>query len=359
MQAKSNVGQTKKYDGVKNAVKANTTPEEARITQDEVSNAFRSFGFPINERGHDDIMYWTTKGKSELPNLINDLHKRRMDINNKEDDDRKDEDNRQKLSRKSEDDKKKYEDDLLNEQTKSKATLPRLSDEDINALFDEYGLPSPDSEWARSHLPNDPKKIRSILEMQRKTTDDMLKKHSKNSVNAIPETPKMGAPMPAGGGMGGYYGRGGPAPMPQDPMGMQGGMTQGDEPVTPFFIGDTALIRITNPNNPNSGTLWLVDKKKKVLRPILSERALEEAFEDPEEAKASITTVSAQALGPGGPLEGFTPLESNKGMRDDGSMDDIEFSPAQLQRRYGKQEDPEGENKAVSMLDGLFGNLNK
>jgi len=64
MQAKSNVGQTKKYDGVKNAVRANITPEEPKITQDEVSNAFRSFRFPINERGHDDIMYWTTNNSS-------------------------------------------------------------------------------------------------------------------------------------------------------------------------------------------------------------------------------------------------------------------------------------------------------
>jgi hypothetical protein len=335
MQNKSNSGQTKKYSGIVNSVKKDQTPEEPRITQEQVIAAFKSFGFEPNERNHNDIGYWTTKGQSEGVKLMEELHKRRMEINQKEDDD------------------KKKDEDLKNQQDESKRTLPRLSDEDIAALFDEYGLPTPDPEWARTHLPNDPKKIRSILEMQRKMADDMLKKHSKNSVNSIPETPKMQAggmstpttaPMPMGG-MGG-------------PLNAQAGMTGFDEPVTPFFVGENALVKITNPNNPNSGTLWLVDSKKKVLRPILSEKALENAFEDPQEAMNSIITLSSKALGPGGPLEGFTPLKADKAMNDDGSMEDIEFSEAQLQNRYGKPSDQVSENKALSMLDGMMNNLN-
>jgi len=138
---------------------------------------------------------------------------------------------------------------------------------------------------------------------------------------------------------------------------MQGGMTQGESPTTPFFIGDNAVIRITNPNNPNASTIWLVDAKKKVLRPFMSEEAFQNAFDNPEEAKKAIVTVSSKEFGPGGALEGFKPLQEGKGVKNDGSMDNIEFSPSQLQQRYGKKEDPTAENKALSIVDGLFGKL--
>jgi hypothetical protein len=204
-------------------------------------------------------------------------------------------------------------------------------------------------------MPNDPKKIRGLLEMQRKTADSMLKKHSKNIVNSAPEVPKtQGAPagMPMQGAP--MRGMGGPSPID-----MQGSMVPGTEPTTPFFIGDHSIVRITNPTNPNASTTWLVDAKKKVLRPFLSEQAFQNAFENPEEAEKAVITISTKELGPGGALDGFKPLQGTQGINDDGSMDEIDFSPAQIQNRYGKQSDPAAENKALSMLDGVFGGLSQ
>ena len=344
MESKSTIGKTNKYSNVVSSVKgAQTQSEEPKITKEEVIQAFQSFGFQPNERNHDDITYWTTKGQSEKSKMIDELHNRRMEINKKEDDEAKE------LEQKRRDNESKE-----NQNKEMKSTLPRLSDEDINALFDEYGLPAPDPEWARAHLPNDPKKIRSILELQRKTADDMLKKHAKNSINSMPEIPKAqnmpiqqtGAPMMGIGG-----------PTQGSPLGMQGDLSGGDQPQTPFFIGDHAVVRITNQTNPNNSTIWLVDVKKKVLRPFMSEKAFENAFEDPEEAQKSVITISTKELGPGGVLDGFKPLQSTQGVNDDGSMDPIEFSPAQLQKRYGKQSDPIAENKSLSMLDGVFGTM--
>jgi len=349
MQTKSALGKTNKYSGVVKSVKSAQAPEEPRITPEQVIAAFKSFGFVPNERNHNDIAYWTMKGQSEGQQLIEELHKRRMEINRQEDEEKKSQQERQKASQKAEDDKKRAEEDLLHQQHLGKKAMPRLSDEDLNALFDEYGLPAPDHEWARNHLPNDPKKIRSILEMQRKTADDMMKKHSKNTVNAIPGTPKMGAaaaPMPAGGGMGG-----------PTPMGMQGGMADGSTAVTPFFVGESAVVKITNPNNPQSSTLWLVNPKRKILQPFISEEAFKNAFEDPAEAEKSIITLSSQALGPGGALEGFSPLQGEKGVNNDGSLGEVEFTPNELRNKYGKQDDPAGENKSLSMLDGIFGQI--
>lgn len=352
MASKSVQGKTSKYSNVVKGVKnSNTPPEEPRIRPEQVVAAFRSFGFVPNDRNHNDIGYWTTRGQSEGAKLMEELHKRRTEINQKEDENKKTQEDKQKSEQDFKDKQDQTNKELLHQQTVGKTAMPRLSDEDIKALFDEYGLPAPDPEWARNHLPNDPKKVRSILEMQRKAADDMLKKHSKNAINSIPEVPKPGsAPIPTGptqnGGMGG-------------PIAAQGGMTPDASPVTPFFVGDHALIKITNPQNPSSSTLWLADKTKKVLRPVGSDKDLENLFEDPEAARNSITTLSSQSLAPGGPLEGFTPLGQNKGVQPDGSLPNIEFSQGQIQKRYGQQSDPNAENKSLSVLDGLIGNLNK
>lgn len=353
MNSRSSLGKTSKYSGVVKNVQGAKPPEEPRITPEQVVAAFRSFGFEPNQRNHNDIAYWTLKGQSEGQKLIDELSKRRKDLNQEEDDNAKAEKDRNKAK---EDILRKHEEtkaSLLDRQNQDKITMPRLSDKDIEALFDEYGLPTPDPEWTRNHLPNDPKKIRSILEMQRKTADEMMKKHSKNAVNAIPETPKMGgAPMPAAPAP--MMGQGGPTP-----MGMSGDMGQGTDPETPFFIGDHSIVRITDPRNPNRGTTWLVDAKKKVLRPFASEQAFRNAFENPEDAEKAVTVVTTRDFAPGGPLHDFTPLQGTKGVKDDGSMDDIEFSPAELQNRYGQPENPEAENKAMNILDGVLGQVNQ
>ena len=344
MTPKSEPGKTNRFSGVVKSVKATQQPEEPRITADQVREAFASFNFPLNDRGHNDIAYWTTRGKSEYSKLIDELHKKRADIIKKEDDTKAEEEAKLKALQA-----------LKDKQNEAKYTMPRLSDQDIAALFDEYGPPAPDPEWARTHMPNDPKKIRSLLEMQRKMADDMLKKHSKNTVNAVPEVPKasaMSQGMPMQQSPAPMMGQGGPSP-----LGMQGDMAGGGEPNTPFFVGDHAVVRITNPTNPNAATIWLVDVKKKVLRPFMSEKAFENAFEDPQEAQKSVITISTKELGPGGALEGFTPLKGDQGVNDDGSMDDIPFTEGQLQNRYGKPQDDVAENKALTMLDGVFGKL--
>lgn len=351
MNPRSSLGKTSKYSGVVKNVQGNKPPEEPRITPEQVVAAFRSFGFTPNENNHNDIGYWTMKGQSEGQKLMEELHKRRVDLNKKEEDRKNQEDervrSREEMSRKADEAKQK----LVSQQSEAKAAMPRLSDNDIKDLFDEYGLPTPDPEWARNHMPNDPKKLRSLLEVQRKMADDMIKKHAKNAVNSVPEAPKMGA-TPTGAAPMPMMGQGGPSP-----MGIQGGMTQDAGPATPFFIGDHSIVKIVNPNNPNQSTTWLVDSKKKVLRPFESEDAFQNAFEDPTAAEKATITLTVKDLGPGGALEGFTPLQNDKAVKSDGSMDNIDFSEGDLQQRYGQSGDPAAESRSLSMLDGLFGKI--
>jgi hypothetical protein len=353
MNSRSSLGKTSKYSGVVKNVQGNKPPEEPRITQEQVVAAFKSFGFTPNERNHNDIGYWTMKGQSEGIKLMEELHKRRQDINKEEDDGKKAEAARNKAREDSLHKHEEVKQNILNKQTQDKIAMPRLSDEDIKALFDEYGLPTPDPEWARNHMPNDPKKVRSLLEVQRKMADDMIKKSAKNTVNALPETPKMAATPTGGAAPMPMMGQGGPSP-----MGIQGSMTPDTSPATPFFIGDHSIVKIVNPNNPNQSTTWLVDSKKKVLRPFESEEAFQNAFEDPTAAEKAVITLTSKDLGPGGVLDGFTPLQNDKAVKSDGSMDNIDFSEGEIQQRYGQTGDPAAESRSLAMLDGLFGKIN-
>ncbi len=306
-------GSTQKYSGIVKNVNKNKPqiPEEPTLSAQEIVDAFRSFGFEPNTNKMNDVGYWSTRPQSEKGKLMSDLKKKRETEN-----------------------KAKEESNPL------KDVKPRLSDTEINALFDEYGIPAPDPEWARNNLPNDVKSIRNILKIQRKAMDDAIKakQTQQSQAQAAPQQAHPQPSMPAG------------AQMPMMGMGGPGDM----EPSSPFFVGDNSIVRITNPNNPNAATLWLVDSKKKTLRPFMSEQAFQNAFEDPSAAEKSVMTLSTKDLGQGGALSGFKMLNSNYGVQDDGSMKDIEFSPSQLEKKYGKPSDENAENKGLSMLDGLL-----
>lgn len=126
---------------------------------------------------------------------------------------------------------------------------------------------------------------------------------------------------------------------------------------TPVFVGKSALVRLINGNDPSTATIWLVDSTNKTLRPFVSEDQFDSLFDNPEQAKKAVTTLPADELGPGGLLADFHVLDHQYGVQDDGSMKNVPFSPAQVQARYGKPINEEGETKAVSALDGLFSQI--
>src|ERR1035437_8577611 len=119
MAVKTIQNKTSKYSSLTKSVKDNT-PEEPRIRHEQVVAAFKSFGFEPNQRGMNDVGYWTTRPQSEGAKLMDELHKRRSDINAKEDDDKKTQDDRQKATQKAEDDKKTAHETLLNKQNVDK-----------------------------------------------------------------------------------------------------------------------------------------------------------------------------------------------------------------------------------------------
>ena len=325
MSPKAVLGKTKQYSGLAANVSKNTKPQEPTLTPQEIGNTFRSFGFQPNQTNN-DISYWSTQPVSAKNKLISELKKRRDDEN-------------------------------------SKKVAPRLNDKQIASLFDEYGLPTPDFNWVRGHLPNDPEKLRSVLEIQRNAMNDMLKAHTKNMTKSMAQTNTPQLPQsimnPMNNGMANMGGMGGPGiptsagtPDPNT-AGYTPGPSMGGSS-EPFFIGDSTIVKILNAMNPNASTLWLVDPKNKTMRPFMSEQAFDASFQDPEQAKRAITIVTPQDLGQGGVLSGFQMLNGQYGIQDDGSMQNIEFSPSQLAQKYGQQSNPGIENKSLSLLDGVL-----
>lgn len=125
----------------------------------------------------------------------------------------------------------------------------------------------------------------------------------------------------------------------------------------PIFIGKSALVRLHNENDPTTSTIWLVDSDNKTLRPFVSEDKFDQMFDNPTQAHNAVVTLPASELSPAGILGDFHVLNGEYGVKTDGSMKNVPYSPSQIQSRYGKPINEEGEDKAVTALDGLVSGL--
>jgi len=126
---------------------------------------------------------------------------------------------------------------------------------------------------------------------------------------------------------------------------------------TPIFAGKTALIRFVNPGDSNSSSIWLAERGPKVIRPFVSEEFFDSMFTNPQQAQKAVVTMSSDELGPEGLFKDFKVLDEEHAVQPDGSMKPVQFSPSQIQKRYGQPINPEAENSALSLLDGMLGQL--
>ena len=122
----------------------------------------------------------------------------------------------------------------------------------------------------------------------------------------------------------------------------------------PVFVGDTALIKIINKEGDPTGTIWLADNRRKTLRPFASEEFFGDLFDNPEQAIASITTVTADDLTDDGLFGDFDVLDAKYGVHQSGEMKPVQFSKHTLNQRYGKPYNENAVNNAVRQLDGML-----
>lgn len=126
---------------------------------------------------------------------------------------------------------------------------------------------------------------------------------------------------------------------------------------TPIFLSKSALVRLVNESDPNTSSLWLIDVPKKILRPFMDESQFDVMFDNPEEARKAVVTLSSNELADGGILDDYQVLDNEFGIGPDGEIKEVQFSNHELQQRYGQPVNPEMENKAVTALDHLFSTI--
>lgn len=266
--------------------------------------------------------------------------------------------------------------------------IPRISMDKIQKIYDEYGFVRPDARAVQEKLPNDEQKMRKILDVHRKMHDeeiktraaqkiadmkyrlDLHKQNQKNHLTAM----KNAAKAAKNGGMDGTGGPGMPMPqqMPKleqpipgprmpDENTMPPGLGSNQSPLDvsnagkAFFVGEFGLVKLVNPGVvADKSPIWLVDVKNKVLRPFMSQKAFDTYFGASQEAYDAVTILPTDAISDGGVLEDYKMLNSDHGVRDDGTMKPLEHSPAMLSRRYGKPQNRDAENKAILALDGML-----
>ena len=316
--AESNPSQFKNLQGM-----GKKKEQEPLLNSHYIVDAFHSFGF---EPTRADMHYWTTIKESQKGQLVKELK------------DRKD-GSEEKVN-------------AQHEQMASRSKTPgHLSDEQIYSIYSEYGFPKPDVHWVREHLPDDEEKLKSVLDIQRKHMDAMIKIQSKGILDNVKNQMQgqQQPPMPMPGGGPGYSndGQGGP----NDPSFSK---------YTPHFVGDYSIIKFT-PSSYGAGaenspsTVWLIDNKNKVLRPFLSQDSFDNMFTNPKEAEKSIVTISSSDLNDS--LKGFELLSSSYGIQKNGTYKSLPADRATLAQRYGKAIDEDSASTTVAILDTFIDTL--
>jgi len=135
-----------------------------------------------------------------------------------------------------------------------------------------------------------------------------------------------------------------------------------------FFRGgdNGALIKFSeDPDGAgpqSTSTVWLVEPGTKTLRPILSETAFNNYFEETlEEAsnKGMIKTIPMNYMSQGSPLFGYKLMTDEYGVKEDGSAKAVEVGVdiEKISGRYGYENNDELNKNTFKILNGFLSTL--
>lgn len=129
----------------------------------------------------------------------------------------------------------------------------------------------------------------------------------------------------------------------------------------PYFLGLHALVKFSSGlDSEGPSVFWLVDKGDKTLRPFESETALKNAFgEGYDTAMQHVVHLAHPKIDSSGDildgaLKGFSLLDADYAIREDGTAKEQEFSNHHLRNRYGKAVDVKAEEQAARTLEHVF-----
>lgn len=299
--------QVDKYNGIKNTVKKTMEEkEEPKIPSYGIVNAFKTFGLNAPEG---EVLYWSNQPQKNISKMLTDIRK----------------------VKKNEDEKKSVE-------TERSSKMSPLTDEQIYALYDEYGLSKPNPVWVRKNLPNDEEKIRKYLEIEFNHKNNLRKKELSNSLKQ--ET--MIQQVPYTGQLYKNDGTGSPLNMEEE-----------DNEYNPYHLSSKSLCKVSGDN-----TIWLIDSGKKTIKPFTSRKAFinyfkgkDNNFERVSEAEEGIKEITSKQFN--SLIKNYKFYQMNHAIKEDGqgaAEDAFYVNPTDISNNYGKTINTNTLNTAISYI---------
>lgn len=303
--------QVKIYKGVEDSVKK-ASAEEPKIATDSIVKAFASFGMKAPEH---ELLYWSNQPTSKASKMLEELKK-----------------------------SKKEKTEKFKENYQKVMTMAPLSNKEIYAVYDEYGLEKPNPDWVRKNLPNDEEKLRKYLDIERDFKNKSYKKDLSNKLKAEQMVQPAGGMVQQMGMMDGV----GAANVLSDTAGNE------DEEVVPYHLSGLSLCRVNGDN-----TIWLIDSSKGTIKPFTSRKAFvnffkgkNDNFDRVADAQDAIKDISVKQFNS---LMKKYKLSSNKyGIKEDGQggsgEDAFYVNTNDLSNNYGSTINENTLDKSISFV---------
>lgn len=130
---------------------------------------------------------------------------------------------------------------------------------------------------------------------------------------------------------------------------------------TAYHMGDMSLIRFDAGSGIPTTQVWLLDNKRKEMRPFASQQAFLDAYAgNTDAAHQAIVTVHAADRAPGGILSSYEMLPASYAVQGDGSYAKTDASKAELSATYGKDPvDYATYEKMINFVGGFLSSLQK
>lgn len=335
-----------KYQNLSSTVKS--AQKEPTLDIGYIKQVFNDFGYqPVAA----DVHYWGSMKESQKPQLVKKLQSRRDEQEKAQ----TEQENKIKESQRiAEERASQGEEQRQQEQENMMVSPKHLSDQQIEALYSEYGLPKPDASWVKKHLPDNEDLLRNILKQEVSHIEAATKIASKQALDAMKNSSANNVLQNTGqGGRGRADGQGGPAPT---------GSIPDFAKYTDHFVGKHSLVKFQeDPDGPegfSDKTVWLLDNENSVMRPFMSMAAFNASFKDPADAMNQVVTMPISQIKNGQFAGKFEILNSDYGINSDGSYKDLEVNRSALKDRYGMEYNEGAMVSGVGMLK-TFIELNK
>ena len=325
-------GKTKQFQNLSNNVKnASSEWQKTMLNADQVNQLFNDFWYQPEKS---DLTYWSNQPETAKTKLVWELKKRKDEAL-----------------------------EVQKNQELTKQWPTHMTDQQISKLYSEYGFPIPksssDYNWIRQNLPDNEEKLRSVLEIQKKTMDQMLKIKGKNTVDTVKQATSQSPSQPimTGGNVTPNNGM-----LINNQFSWQWWPTDGWWQwwsTRVVFPSRYAVVKFSwDPNwadEWDASTLWLLDSNTRQIQPFLSMTWFNNLFwENSKEALKKVVNLNPNDLLQNWDLWDFTLLSNSYWINDNWDIPTVETNQQNIKSLYWKTPDAKAVNTSYTALDWFF-----